>query len=131
MSVTLRGCIGEGCYPARSGGSTRRKSEIMAFVLALLLAAALVSPAGEGEVLRVGMDTRSRPWVFVPGLDYSKEDFARAPGITPAQVEQLQGVEIDILEAVARRLGVKTQDRPGGLGSRSRRACSTSATTCS
>jgi len=81
-------------------------------VLELLLAAALAGPAGEGKVLRVGMDTRSRPWVFVPGLDYSNEDFAAAPRITPAQVEQLRGVEIEILDAVARHLGVKTQVVP-------------------
>ncbi len=83
-----------------------------AVVLALLLAAALAGPAGAGDVLRVGMDTRSRPWVFVAGLDYSKEDFAAPPRITPAQLEQLQGVEIDILAVLARRLGVKTRIVP-------------------
>ncbi len=77
-------------------------------VLALLFAAALASPAGDADVLRVGMDTRSRPWAFVPGLDYSKEDFAAPPRITRVQLGELQGVEIDILAAVARRLAVKT-----------------------
>src|SRR5262245_14048306 len=71
---------------------------MLAALLALVLAA-------ETE-LRVGMDTRSRPWVFVPGLDYSAEDFSKPPRITPAQIAQLVGVDLDVLAALAARLGV-------------------------
>jgi polar amino acid transport system substrate-binding protein len=74
-------------------------------VLALLLAA----PSAE---LRVGMDTRSRPWVFVPGLDYLEEDFTQPPKITPAQIDQLVGVDIDILQAIAKRMGVTVRIVP-------------------
>jgi ABC-type amino acid transport substrate-binding protein len=81
-------------------------------MLTLLLAAALTAPPPEPEVLRVGMDTRSRPWVFVPGLDYSGEDFGAAPQIAPEQVERLVGVEIDILKALAARLQVETRIVP-------------------
>ena len=52
------------------------------------------------------MDTRSRPWAFVPGLDYSKENWNEAPKISQAQIAQLQGVDIDVLKALARRLDV-------------------------
>ncbi len=70
----------------------------------LLLALALAAPVS--SELRVGMDTRSRPWAFVPGLDYSSEDFAQPPRITPAQLEQLVGVDIEILAEVAKKLGM-------------------------
>ena len=49
---------------------------------ALLLAAG-TARAAEPDVVRVGMDTRSRPWVYVPGLDYSREDWTKAPLLQP------------------------------------------------
>jgi ABC-type amino acid transport substrate-binding protein len=52
------------------------------------------------------MDTRSRPWAFVPGLDYTKESWTEIPKISPAQITQLQGVDIDVMKALARRLDV-------------------------
>lgn len=58
------------------------------------------------------MDTRSRPWAFVPGLDYTKEDWTEAPKITPAQIAQLQGVDIEVLKALARRLDVSPEIVP-------------------
>jgi ABC-type amino acid transport substrate-binding protein len=78
-------------------------------LVALLLAApgaSVAIGAPEPAVLRVGMDTRSRPWAFVPGLDYSKEDWQKPPRITPAQVEELQGLDIDFVKALGTRLGV-------------------------
>jgi polar amino acid transport system substrate-binding protein len=81
-------------------------------MLALALLALLAAPATEPEALRVGMDTRSRPWAFVPGLDYFSEDFAAPPRVSAAQLQQLVGVDIDILEALATRLGVKTRVVP-------------------
>jgi len=72
-------------------------------MIGTILVLVLAATAGE---LRVGMDTRSRPWAFVPELDYAREDFSKPPRITPAQVGQLVGVEMDILSALARRLGV-------------------------
>ena len=62
--------------------------------------------SAEPPVLRVGMDTRSRPWAFVPGLDYTKEDWNQAPRLGPTQLDALDGVEIDIMQALARRMGV-------------------------
>lgn len=82
-------------------------------MLALLLLAALVAPPPpEPTLLRVGMDTRSRPWAFVPGLDYANENFLATPRVSAAQLEEIVGVDIDILQALASRLGVKTRIVP-------------------
>lgn len=78
----------------------------------VLLAALAVPPPPEPPLLRVGMDTRSRPWAFVPGLEYSDEDYLQAPRVTAAQLETIVGVDIDVLEALASRLGVKTRIVP-------------------
>lgn len=72
-------------------------------LLSVLVAA--LAPASERGVIRVGMDTRSRPWAYVPGLDYSQEDFSKPPRIGEAQLRQLEGVDIDILKALEARLG--------------------------
>jgi amino acid transporter len=60
--------------------------------------------AAEADEVRVGMDTRSRPWAYVPGLDYSKEDWLKAPVLQPAQIRQLEGVDIDLMNALARHM---------------------------
>src|SRR5262245_56608034 len=73
-------------------------------MLGLVLLAMLAAP--EPAVLRVGMDTRSRPWAFVPGLDYAAEDYEAAPRVSPAQLEQIVGVDVDVLKALCARLGV-------------------------
>jgi len=71
----------------------------------LALGLALTSgTAGAAEPVRVGMDTRSRPWAYVPGLDYSKEDWPKAPLIQPAQILKLEGVDIDLMNALARHM---------------------------
>jgi polar amino acid transport system substrate-binding protein len=53
------------------------------------------------------MDTRSLPYCFVPGLDYSKEDPHKPPAVTADQLRRLSGLEVDIMNALSRRLGVK------------------------
>ncbi len=78
----------------------------------VLLAAALASPALASDVLRVGMDTRSPPWAFVPGLDYSAEDFSAPPRISSSQLDQIVGVDVEVLEALTRRLGMKARIVP-------------------
>jgi polar amino acid transport system substrate-binding protein len=71
--------------------------------LSLALSSGTVG-AAEPDVVRVGMDTRSRPWAYVPGLDYSKEDWLKAPLIQPAQILKLEGVDIDLMNALARHM---------------------------
>lgn len=84
----------------------------MLVALLLCALAAALPPPGPTEMLRIGMDTRSQPWAFVPGLDYRSEDFSAAPRLAAGQLEQITGVDIEILDALARRLGVKTRIVP-------------------
>jgi ABC-type amino acid transport substrate-binding protein len=74
----------------------------VALVLALLFIPNLV--CAQAGAIRVGMDTRSRPWAYVPGLDYSEEDWTKPPRLSPGQIERLEGVDIDILKALCRRM---------------------------
>jgi ABC-type amino acid transport substrate-binding protein len=65
------------------------------------------APKAEQGTLRFGMDTRSLPYCFVPGLDYSKEDPHKPPAVTADQLRRLTGLEVDIMNALSHRLGVK------------------------
>jgi polar amino acid transport system substrate-binding protein len=71
---------------------------------ALLLVLALPAFA-HGEELRVGLDTRTPPWSFVPGMDYSNDDLTRDPTPSEAQLKAAQGIDVDVSNALARRLG--------------------------
>ncbi len=62
------------------------------------------APASSLPTLRVGMETRGLPLCFVPGLDYSLEDRHKTPAVTAAQLKRLEGLEVDILRALARRM---------------------------
>ena len=68
--------------------------------------------AGEPRVLRIGMDTRQPPWAFVRGLDYSREDMQSAPSVSAQQLRKLEGFEVDVMNALARRLGARPQVVP-------------------
>jgi ABC-type amino acid transport substrate-binding protein len=81
-------------------------------LLAAFLFTVVASHAPAATPLKVGMDTRSRPWAFVPGLDYTKEDWIEAPKITRSQIAQLQGVDIEVLKALSRRLDVTPEIVP-------------------
>ncbi len=76
--------------------------------LALLLAAGTSAP----DVLRFGMDTRGVPGSWVPGLENRREDSFRDPQVTREQLQKLQGLEVDILEAIAAQMGVKPEIVP-------------------
>ncbi len=58
-----------------------------------------------GEELRVGMDTRTPPWSFVPGGDYSTDDLTRDPTLAEAQLKSVQGIDVDVARKLAGRLG--------------------------
>ena len=83
----------------------------MSVTLVGALICALAGPT-ERATIRVGMDTRSRPWAYVPGLDYSREDFSKAPRISEAQLQLLEGVDIELLKALERRLGSRLRIVP-------------------
>jgi polar amino acid transport system substrate-binding protein len=56
------------------------------------------------KLLRVGIDTRIPPWSYVPGIDYRKEDPTRDPVLSEAQLQKVEGIEIDMARAIGRRL---------------------------
>jgi ABC-type amino acid transport substrate-binding protein len=64
------------------------------------------------EVFRVGMDTRSPPWSFVPGLDYSREDQSKDPQLSEAQLRKLTGIDVDVASALAQRMGMSVRIVP-------------------
>lgn len=71
---------------------------------ALLLVLALTAAAG-AEDLRVGMDTRTPPWSFVPGVDDSSDDPNKDPTPSEAQLKTVQGIDVEVANALASRLG--------------------------
>jgi ABC-type amino acid transport substrate-binding protein len=67
----------------------------------------VTAPKAELPTLRFGVETRSLPYCFVPGVDYSKEDARKPPAVTAEQLRHLAGLEVDIMNALSRRMGVK------------------------
>jgi ABC-type amino acid transport substrate-binding protein len=74
-------------------------------VLALWLA--LPSPAfsQESGPLKVGLDPRSAPWAFVPGVDNRSVDFRADPSLTRADLDRVTGIDVDVSRALGRELG--------------------------
>lgn len=68
--------------------------------------------AAADEVLRVGMDTRSPPWSFVPGLDYKGESPEQAPAVTEAQLRKATGIDVETAQALGQRLGATVRVVP-------------------
>lgn len=84
----------------------------LALVVSLVLPMGLAPVRAEAEVVRFGMDTRSRPWVFLPGPDNTREDLRAPPQVTEAQLEKAQGFEVELLRLLEKRLGVETRIVP-------------------
>lgn len=76
--------------------------------LAMLLASGTSAP----EVLRFAMDTRGVPGSWVPGLEGRREDSFKDPQVTREQLQKLQGLEVDVLWAIAATMGVKAEIVP-------------------
>lgn len=81
---------------------------LLASLLALVGTAAPAAP----PTLRVGMDPRTAPWAFVPGHDYSKEDFRAEPRLTREQISRLTGLDVEVMGALARLMGVQVEIVP-------------------
>jgi polar amino acid transport system substrate-binding protein len=81
--------------------------------LAALLAF-LAAPAQTPNepVVRVGVETRGEPWAFVPGLDYSKEDLGQPPLVSEAQLARIEGLDVDVMKALGRRMHVRMKVVP-------------------
>jgi polar amino acid transport system substrate-binding protein len=107
----------EGSGVDRAGLAHRKDAFMKKLTLRLTvfwLAGALAGSASlsAAEPLRVGVDTRSPPWAFVPGLDYSREDATKDPAITSSQLRKLVGLDVDVAQALGRRLGVPVRFVP-------------------
>ncbi len=74
-------------------------------LLALVAVVAVASPTP--TTVRIGLDPRAAPWVFVPGYDYTRQAFLEPPQLTARQLARVAGLEVDILKALERRLGVR------------------------
>lgn len=86
-----------------SPGQFERRPRVFFLVLAALLGMAR-GGTGEPAVVRVGMDPRSPPWVFVPGVDYSRDDTGPQRALE-VDVKKLTGFDVDVMEALGRRMG--------------------------
>ena len=62
--------------------------------------------AGAPETLRVGLDPRSPPSAFVPGANYSYDETRQPPLMGDEALRRLDGFEIDVMKAIAARLGM-------------------------
>jgi polar amino acid transport system substrate-binding protein len=85
--------------------------------LALVFASFAVAGAVEAQdrsaaVLRVAMDTRSPPWSFVPGVDYSREDPTKDPAVSEAQLQKAEGIDVEVARAIGRRAGMTVRIVP-------------------
>jgi ABC-type amino acid transport substrate-binding protein len=89
-------------------------------VIPVLLALLLQAPAP--AVLRVGLDPREAPAAFIPGGNYSYDEIRKPPLIGEEALTRVEGFDVDVMNALAQRLGVKTRvvatswfDLEGGL----------------
>jgi ABC-type amino acid transport substrate-binding protein len=75
-------------------------------------AALLLETATPTATLRFGMDTRGAPGSFVPELEGREEDHRLPPQVTKEQLRSLTGLEVDILHAIAGRMGAAAEIVP-------------------
>jgi amino acid transporter len=79
-----------------------------ALIPVLALLAVPGARAAEPDVIRVGMDTRRRPWAYVPGLDYSREDWDVSRGVQSLATSTLVALEIPTSSSRSSRPGDST-----------------------
>jgi ABC-type amino acid transport substrate-binding protein len=102
---------------ASTGASAEAsRAAVAACALWLTLTLALPAPGSCGETgpLRVGLDTRSAPWAFVPGVDYASADFRKDPVLSRAELDRVVGVDVDVSRALAAELGRRLAIVPVG-----------------
>jgi len=88
----------------------RARAAVLAAALGLGLPA---SRAGAETAFRVCMDTGLPPWSFVaarlPRFEEDPAEAKRLPPPTAAEVKAAQGLDVDVAQALARRLGLGLQ----------------------
>lgn len=75
--------------------------------LTFALIAALAAPSTQAPAVRVGLDPRLPPWVYVPGRDTLLDSYLEPPRLTQRELSRIAGLEVDILRALERRLAVR------------------------
>jgi ABC-type amino acid transport substrate-binding protein len=81
--------------------------------LTAVLAVLLLQAPDAAPVLRVGTETRQPPWASLPGVSTAGVDLRKnPPPLTPAQQKVLAGIDVDVMKALARRLGMTLQIVP-------------------
>jgi len=81
----------------------------MGLPIGVFLLVGLAAGAPHEPALRVGTATRNPPWAYVPGLDYAKDDPTKPPRLTQAQLRHLAGLDVDVMNALAGRLGARVE----------------------
>lgn len=81
-------------------------------MFSVLTLATLLAAGPPTEVLRFAMDTRGVPGSWVPGLEDRREDTRLPPQITREQLARVQGLEVDMLRAIAKRMGARAEIVP-------------------
>jgi hypothetical protein len=61
--------------------------------LALALFAAVAAAPVRPATVRVGLDPRAAPWVFLPGYDYTRQRFLEPPRLSIRQIDRVVGLE--------------------------------------
>lgn len=69
----------------------------------LLATSATLALLTAQPLLRVGMETRHPPWAYIPD---ENPDPRGTPSHTTAQLRRLAGLDVDVMNALGRRLGV-------------------------
>ena len=75
----------------------------MGALLCLLLA---LSPHPARPELRVGMEVRHAPWAYLPGEEDALHDVTSVPRVSAAEAQRAEGFDVEVLRALARRLGL-------------------------
>jgi ABC-type amino acid transport substrate-binding protein len=87
------------------GFASRPTSGTVAACLVLLVGLAAAASSQEATPVRVGLDPRSAPWAFVPGVDYGSVDFRKEPALSRADLDKVVGLDVDVSRALAGELG--------------------------
>jgi ABC-type amino acid transport substrate-binding protein len=83
-------------------------------MMAGLLVLLLQVPAP--SILGVGLDPREAPAAFVPGANYSYDEMRKPPLMGEEALTRVAGFDVDVMNAIARRLGMKLVYPPAMAG---------------
>lgn len=85
----------------------------MGIVLCLVLSLAPVRALPD---LRVGMEVRHAPWAYLPGTEMALHDIAVSPRLSSSEIRRLEGFDVDVMHALAKRLSRRPRIVPTAWG---------------